>query len=203
MIQNLKNMYNITQFNEKVYLSIGSTWLYDGFYLFMMLPWSIINIFLNIITFYILNKIELKPNTKKLYTYLKIYVICCIIMSLGGTTIFISFSPRYVSFGLGFIARLLRCQINSFILMLLHFYAYILDILIIFERLSQFSWYSSSSFIKRNSPYKIAFFAFIFCTIVNMPSMFWHSIKTDEEFFQRCNRKLRYIFILFTDFIYI
>ena len=182
MFEYSNEIKNISLFKEKVYSSLGSTWLYDGFYLYIMFPWTSINIILNLIAYFVLDKIELKQNTKKLYTYLKIYVMCCAIMSFGGTTIFISFSPRYVSFGLGFFARLLRCQINSIILMLLHFYANILDIWIIFERLSQFSWYSSSSFIKRNSPYKIAILSFLFCTLVNMPSMFWHSIKTDDEF---------------------
>jgi hypothetical protein len=182
MVGNSKEKYNLTQFNEKVYLKIGSKWFYDGFYLYILLPWAIMNTFLNLISFYILNKMELRQNAKKLYIYLKIYLICCAIMSIGGMTMFVSYSPLYVSFGLSYFARLLRCQINLFLLILLHFYAYILDILIISERLSQFSWHSSNSFIKRNSPYKIAIIAFILCTLINMPSMYWHSIKTDEEF---------------------
>lgn len=189
MINQLKKKFNITKdIDEKVYLRIGSTWFYDGFYLYLVLPWCILNFFLNVFTFVTLRQIKVTKNTKNLYIYLKVYVICCAIMSLGGSTMFISFSPRYVPFGISYFARLLRCQINLFIFILFHFYAYILDIFIIFERLSQFSWRSKSSLISKYSPYTICLMGFIFCTIVNMPSSFWFNIETDDDFIKRASQ---------------
>ena len=183
------NDTQLNVFSEEAYITIGSTWFSDGFYLFMVLPWTIINVFLNGITFLVINKMTVKPSTKKLYVYLKIYVLVCGLLSLVGTTMFITFSPRYMPFGLNFFARLWRCQVKTPILLLLHFYTYILDILIIIERLSQFSSESSRIFIRKYSPYKLSVIALIFCVIVNMPINFWYDIGSDEKFFQEAREK--------------
>ena len=169
-------------FSEEAYIAIGSTLISDGFFLYMIPAWAVLNMILNIITFHALNKIKVKPGTRALYFYLKKYVFVCGLLSLGGTTMFITFSPRYISFGLDYSSRLFKCQIQTPVLILLHFYAYILDILIIIERLSQFSNESNRTFIKKYSPYKITLISMIFCIIVNMPSFFWYYVESNEIF---------------------
>ena len=172
----------IQDYDEKFYLVIGSTWVYDSIYLFFISPWYLINVLMNLFSYYVLTRIKLNRKTRKFYIYLKIYVLDCALMSLIGSTLFVSYSSRYFRFSLSFVARIFRCQIYNSVVTLLYYYSNILDILITIERLSQFMLRPNTSFNK-SSPYKACFVAFIFCLILNSPAFLWNDIISDYEFY--------------------
>ena len=186
-MQNItKTMTNSTEFqdyDDKFYLIIGSTWVYDSIYLFIISPWYFISLFLNMFSFFVFTKIKQNQKTRKFYIYLKIYVLDCALMSVFGSTLFVSYSARYFQFSLGFVARIFRCQIYNSVVTLLYYYSNILDILITFERLSQFIL-KPNTFFNKFSPYKACLIGFVFCFILDSPAYLWNYVITDEEFYQ-------------------
>ena len=169
-------------FDERFYLVIGSNWTYDSIYLFLISPWSFVNFWLNIISLFILFRIKENSKSAKLYTYLKVYIADCAFMSFLGSFIFCTYSPRYFSFALGFVGRVLRCQIYNSLTTFLYFYSNVLDIFITFERLSQLSLYSAS-FFNRTPPLILCLTGFFGCLIFNAPSFLWNFVQSDEEFY--------------------
>ena len=71
MIENINeiitNQTDISLFNER----IGSTWLLDSIYLFIITPIGFIGGILNLFSLFIMTKIKIKKT--KLYQYLKFY----------------------------------------------------------------------------------------------------------------------------------
>ena len=171
-------------FDEQFYLTIGSTWAFDSFYLFFILPTAIINSILNFLTFYILCNIKSNQKNKYLFFYLKIYVLNIAISSLFGILMFYTYSPRYFSFALDYFARILRCYIYTSVLTSMYFFTNILDIFISIERLSQFLRNRSNSIFKI-SPYITILIGLMFCILVNSPSYLWNYILSDDEFYSK------------------
>jgi hypothetical protein len=177
-------IFHQNDFDEKFYLSIGSTWIFDSFYLFFILPTAVINVFLNFLTFYILCQVKANQKNKCLFFYLKMYVLNIGISSIFGILMFYSYSPRYFSFALDYFARVLRCHIYTSFLTTMYFFANILDILITFERLSQLILKQTNPLLKI-SPYLTTLIGLMFCLFVNSPSFLWNYILSDAEFYSQ------------------
>ena len=178
------NSFVKVDFDEKFYLTIGSTWVFDSFYLFLISPFGFVNVLLNILTFYILCKIKPNQKNKYLFFYLKIYVFNIALTSIFGILMFYTYSPRYFSFSLDYFARILRCYIYTSLLTSMYFFSNILDIFITFERLSLLIL-SRKNPIFKISPYITILIGLLFCILINSPSFLWNYILSDDEFYSK------------------
>lgn len=167
---------------ELFYSKIGSIWIFDSFYLFLISPMCLLGFFFNIFAFYVASTIKIKHNTKNLYKYLKVCLLNSSILCFIGIFAFITYSPRYFEFALGYLGRVYRCHIANSVASTLYFFSNILDLLITFERLSIFI--QKLSRLKTYSPYKTCFLTFLIVSFINSPVFFWNYIKSDEEFNQ-------------------
>jgi hypothetical protein len=89
---------NLNDLSESFYIRIGSTWILDSIYLYVISPLSFMAIILNALSLFIINKIKIKNATINFYEYLKVDLINGIILCLIGTCSFIGYSPRYFKY---------------------------------------------------------------------------------------------------------
>ena len=96
---------------ELYYIRIGSTWINDSFYLFLILPLALFSFVSSFITFVIFMKRDF--NKMLLYKYLRVFTLNNTMLSLVGAFCFLTYSQRYVSFGSTLIPRIYRCKIHK------------------------------------------------------------------------------------------
>ena len=115
---------------EEIFLlKIGSTLVIDSIYLYLVTILAALASILNALSFYIFT--IGKFQNKAIFTYLKYYSVNSLIISLLSLFSFYTYSPRYFSFALSFMARLYRCKFISFFAIFLIFDGYFIDILIL------------------------------------------------------------------------
>jgi hypothetical protein len=173
-------MANSTNYDmEKIYERIGSFWLPDSVYLFIISPIGLIGGFLNLFSFFILYKITITQTN--LYKYLRFYSLNGSILCFIYAIIFISLSPRYYPYFLSYLSRVYRAFIFSGILTSLYFIGNLLDVIIALDRLSIFIKVYKP-FTKLN-PYLMCSIVILLSTFLNLPIYFSYYVKQDEEFF--------------------
>jgi hypothetical protein len=158
---------------------IGSTWMLDSLYLFLITPLSIFGVLLNIFTLVGLCKTSNNGSNRSIayFQYLKVYtlnsIIVCGLLALS----FCSRSQRYISFSYSYLSRFYRCKI-TYSLYAFYFYGNILAILIKFERLSMLHL---KTFFKQK-PYTLSFILFIVAFSISFPTFFVYHVKSDVDF---------------------
>ena len=166
--------------SEFFYERIASTLILDSLYLYFLTPFGIITLISNITCFIIIQRHKLNAKKTCFYKYIKVYQINNIVMSLLITCTFFSFSPRhlpdYISFG--YLAKVLRCKINPYVLNSLTYFTDLLDIIIVLDRISIFL----KKIKQVNSCYKSCLIGFLIALFISLPSIFWYNTRTDQEF---------------------
>ena len=164
---------------DKLYERMGSTWLLDFVYLFIISPIGFVGCCLNLFSFFILYKIKVKETM--LYEYLGFYSLngslICFLISLS----FICYSPRYYPYYLSYFSRINRAFLAPLVSTILYFVCNLLDILIALERLSIFV--KSLKAFNRLNPYLVCLSITLLSLIVNMPLFLSYYVKGDDEFY--------------------
>jgi hypothetical protein len=169
--------------NEIFLLRIGSTWLLDTCYLYLLIPLCSIGIISNVICLIVFQS-KLMKNIN-LYKYLRIFTINSLIICIMGLLTFLPRTPRYFpSLSFSFAAKLYRCKLFSFFGYTFVFNGNLLNIFIMLERMSL---YKNYKLLKDLSIFKLCIFLFIFCGILNIPIYFSLKMKSDQEFIDAFN----------------
>jgi hypothetical protein len=166
---------------EILLYKLGSTWILDSIYLFLIVPLSIIGFLLNIISFILINKIVKNKSNQILFEYMRICslngVLACFIGFFG-----FLYAPRYNGIKLDLFSRFFRCIIVNFVLPTIYFFENILNIIILHDRLSIFI--KRIVLFKKRSPWIESVIVLIFCTIINSPILFRLNLYSNEELFE-------------------
>lgn len=164
---------------EQVYERMGSSWLIDSIYLFIITPFGIIGCVLNLFSLFILDKITITQT--KLYKYLSFHSLNGSILCLVFSFIFVSLSPRYYPYFTSYFSRFHRAFIFSGVHTCLYFIGNLLDLIIALDRLSIFI--KSLKPIARLNPYIVCLTVVIISTLTNLPVYYSYYVKEDEEFY--------------------
>ena len=170
-------MNNSTFEIEKIYERIGSTWLLDSIYIFVIAPIGFIGGCLNLLAFFILVQIKIKQTM--LYKYLCFYSLNGTLLCFLFTTIFTAYSPRYYPYFFSYFSRINRAFSTTIITTSLYFIGNLLDFIIVLDRLSIFV--KRLKPINKLNPYFICFMITIISLITNLPVYFSYYIKDDNE----------------------
>ncbi len=95
---------------------------------------------------------------------------------------FISFTPRYFNLSTTYFVRVLRCKIINYVSPSIVFHRYILDIVIILERLTYFDKSSWFIYIFKYKSKSVTTFLLVISFIVCLPTLFQLRIREDYEF---------------------
>jgi hypothetical protein len=164
--------------NETFVDNLTSSIFINGLFMFLTLPFGVLGFFLNILSFIILFKIEIK-NTK-LYGYLKVYSILSSFNSLISGLLFTSATPRFLPYiYFSYFSRLIRTIFSIYVLTSIYFITNLLDILIAFERLSIFI--RKFQIINKINPYLTSLIITLFVFVFNLPIFFSYYIKSEQE----------------------
>ena len=158
---------------------IGSSWILDSLYLFLITPLSIVGVFLNSLTFIGLCKTSNSKGSVAYFQYLKVYTLNSIVVCALLAFSFCTRSPRYFSFSYSYLSRFYRCKI-TYSLYAFYFYGNIIAILIKFERLSMLRINLKTFF--RQNPYKLSFILFMIAFLISFPTFFVYQVKSEAEF---------------------
>jgi hypothetical protein len=158
-----------------------------------------IGIVLNIINLIVL----FNKNIEKirLYDYLKFYSLNSFIITFISAFGFYSHVPRYFEESLSKFSSISRCYGAHFGLTFF-FYGNVLNILIIFERMSLYQ--INMKIFSTLNPYKVCLVSFFFCCLINWPTLLQFSINSIDEFNQaRTNYSIlvNFTYCKRTDFI--
>ena len=173
-----KMLFNENLGIREIFLKkIGSTWLYDSFYLFLIVPMGMFGALLNILSFFIFLKKDLRGIN--FYKYFQLYALTSAVLSLILSMSFMQ-SPRFFfEISISQSARIFKCLIEgSYVLPLFLFFSNALNILLNIERASKFSDKLKS--FKKISPYLACLCLFIVCALINLPMFFLIDTASDE-----------------------
>lgn len=163
--------------NETFLDNVTSSIFINGIFMFLTFPLGIIGFILNILSFIILLKIQIKKT--HLYGYLKVYTILSSFNGLISGLLFTSASPRFYPYMLSYFSRLIRSILAIYVLTSIYFITNILDILIAFERLSIFI--RKFHIINKINPYLVSIIIIIFSFVFDLPIFFSYYIKSEQE----------------------
>ena len=139
MVDEIKlDVFNDTTLSiENYFRSIGSTWVMDGLYLFVLTPVAFLACISNVCSFYIfLTKKEFQ--TLKLFIYYRFYSLSCLVLSVTTLFSFFAYSPRYMGIRLANQFHLYRCIFMNYVGTSLILNIYLLELLMLLNRLSFF-----------------------------------------------------------------
>jgi hypothetical protein len=177
MIENineiLNNQTDILLFNER----IGSTWLLDSIYMFIITPIGFIGGLLNLFGLFILSKIKTKRT--KLYQYLKFYSINGSLACFACAFVYLSYSPKYYPYYYSYISRVYRAYIHTAVSTTLYFISDLVDVVVALERLSIFV--PKYETLTKFKPYLVCIILSLACVGINLPTIFSYYAKNDEE----------------------
>lgn len=178
---NLSDFNNNSFYFESFLVAIGSTLTIDSIYVFIVIPLTIAAFILNIVNFGIFCSKDFRHITA--FIYLKFYVLNSLVLNVINFFNFVSMSPRYMSFNLsiGIISRIYRCKILSYVVTSFIYHRNILDCIIASERLANFLVDSRMKEMIKYSPNLINILWLICSFIVNAPTYFELTIKSDSE----------------------
>lgn len=169
---------SIEQIKELIFKRVGSSWLYDSLYLFLITPIGIISSLLNAISLIIFFKKEFR--SIKIYKYYQVYTFNNLLIS-SILSCFFFFTPRYLfTTSLSYNGRIFKCLvIPSYGMALFFFYGNAMGILLNMERASNYC--NKYKHFKQTQPYVYCLILFIICFIINMPTCILIKMATDED----------------------
>lgn len=161
---------------------ISPNWTIDSLYLYSMIPIGFISLILNILTFILL--LITKIQKTSLNKYLRVHVFASTIQC---SILFLScFSriPRYTSFSYSYPSRIITCHLLPFSNSL-HLFLNLLNIVILFDRLSKFVIRFKK--FRNKSPYEFSYQLFVISVLINMGINFYLATKSEDEFVRDMN----------------
>ena len=167
------------EISKQLYQRLGSTWLLDSVYLFIISPLGFVGFVLNILfLFFLLPRMQ-QLNKLRLYKYLMCYSINSSVICFLLTFIFIHFSPRYFEFTFTtYVSKFYRCHLLAYVILGLCLFGYLLDIVILIDRLSLFLNHKISR-LNQSKPFTKCFVILIICLLINTPLLF--SMKINNQ----------------------
>jgi hypothetical protein len=155
----------------------------DAFHLFFILPLSTASILFNLITLILLQSKKVQNTSLnkliKMYTLTSL-AICVMIFMKALTSI-----PRYSSFSYSYWARIFICYISTFGTNSLIFFANMLNIVVLLERLSMFVIRFQKFHTKH--PYEYSRLIFVISVLVNIIFYFQTETKSEDQFTRHRN----------------
>ena len=189
---------------EMLYIKIGSTVTLDLLYLFIISPLGFFGFFLNILSFIIISKIQVKKIQLKIF--FQAYTFASSLTCLLPAFLFLTRSPRYVQTFKSYYSGIYRCKIMPFNLTTF-FLINLLDCFILLERSSHFKVYLKK--IASINPYIIVVTFSCICITLDIPNFITHEQRFDKEFddalnnysqlvqFTYCKRNKNILFTIF------
>jgi hypothetical protein len=172
-------LYNVSINNFDYFLTqTGSTWLSESIFFYLVTPFGIFGILLNILSLIILFKLQ--EGSFSIFKYMRVFTINSVLLSLMIFLFIFTHLPRHFQFSITYLARLYRCVIMINVANMLNFYESILNILIMLERISSFVL----KFKKYTNipPYRTSLLCLIGCIFICIPTYFLSYVKTQDEF---------------------
>ena len=147
----------------------GSSKTNEQLYMYFLTPLSLMSAALNLINFLVFSQTEFK-STSNLYTYLKIFSLNSLFMSLLQSTVTLFSNYRYIFFTNTYE---MTCYYSHFyfpFISINYSFGIIMNILINLERIVQLKENWSS--LKKIPPVRLCFILYIFCFALNLPLFF-------------------------------
>jgi len=177
----INSFSNTTKLWEILMIQIGSIWILDTLYLYLITSLGLIGLVLNLISLFVIYRIN---ESQPAYKYFKVYImngiVVCAVLSLA----FYTRSPRYFGFALSYGSGIFRCKIMSGSYTMGLFGSFI-NICILFERLSNFKPKFEKYFKKR--PYLVSFICLVVSFVVNLPNFLVYEARTNKDFQEALN----------------
>jgi hypothetical protein len=168
--------------NEETYLRLGSTWLIDSIYLFIIPIFSFIGFILNYSCYFaFISYVDLSK--AKLYKYLIVYSFNSSLLCLLHAFTFLTFSPRYFQHSFLYYNKFYRCKILAYLSTSLCLFGNLLDILIALDRLSTFLSARLNYLINLTKPFTKCFLFFIFSLFINIPILYSFRVIENDKLF--------------------
>jgi hypothetical protein len=145
---------------------LGSSFVIDGFYLFVFTPVSFIGLISNMISCTVFCQEEFKNNIHK---YFKFYSINSAVLNLFGIFCF-CFSRRFLKFASNYYAIAFLCYVIIPVTNTCYFIGGIMDLIILLERLSAFL--PNLRRLQKYQPKYIVIIIIIICLVINFPYFF-------------------------------
>ena len=180
---------NLSQIDliDNYYNKIGSTWLSDSFALFLLTPVGALSILLNLLNFIAFMKMNHNNNNNhqqsNLNRYFRVYTFICL-LGCFIAMFYLSTSAHYLKYRYSYFVSLYRCVISQYLTTII-FYAHVLECIIMVERLSFFK--QTFKVFAKIDPYKLCLIAFIICNLINLPYMFYYTIRSEQEHIEAIN----------------
>ncbi len=157
-------------------IQIGSIWVLDTLYLYLITSLGVIGLILNLISLFVIYRIN---ENQPAYKYFKVYIMNGIIVCAVLSIAFYTRSPRYFTFALSYGSGIFRCKVMSGSYTMGLFGAFI-NICILCERLSNFKPKLEKYFKK--SPYLVSFICLIVSLLVNLPNFLVYEARKEKDF---------------------
>jgi hypothetical protein len=167
---------------ELFYLKIGSTVVLDLLYFLVISPLGFFGFFLNLLSFIIISKIQIKKIQLKIY--FQAYTIACSLTCLLPAFLFLTRSPRYVQTYKSYYIGIYRCKIMPFNLTTF-FFINLLDCFILLERSSHFRTFLKK--IAKINPHLVVFTFTCICISLDFPNYITNDQRFDYEFDEAFN----------------
>ena len=174
-------------FSKEFYNKIGSNWLLDTFYMFLLTPTALIGFILSLISVYVFCKVKIRQT--KLYHYLRFYTLNSAVMSLLCCFAFTTMSPSYFPYFLSSFSKIYRCILLISPYTTLYFIGNMLDLMIALDRLSIFI--KKLRIITQHSPTKITSSIIVGCVIINSPVFFMFYPKSNKQLYYEANSNIK------------
>lgn len=148
--------------------SLGSTSHYDAIFLFAFPPFGMLAFICNIVSFCVFSSRYF--HKKPLYTYIR---TCC----LNSSIINIVFAVTFISESRRYLPSIVNTEFSSYfhcyfkipVINMCYFYGSVLDILLSFDRLVEFTRFKAT--FRRLNPHRVCLVAFVTCVVINTPYM--------------------------------
>ena len=152
----------------------------DEIYLYGISPASLLFFILNVITLIMLqtNHVQNSSMNKYIKVYTFVSALICLLIFLNT----FSHMPKYIAYSHSYFSRFYTCNIMILAGNTLSFFANIITIVIMVERLSRFVIVFHS--FRNPSPYESAITILWFSFLTNLGSYYFNRAKSDEKFHQ-------------------
>lgn len=144
--------------------SIGSYWILDFLYIYLLTPTTIAGFFLNILTLKILHNKKFKAS---LYHYLKIYTFNSAMINLLSISSFMFMAKRIFLFTNNFMSSNFQCYVFLPLMANFLFVSAILDIIIGFEQIALFK--KKLKIFKKSQTHWVSTITFVVVLIFHLP----------------------------------
>ena len=180
----MNELDSLNALKENYLIKIGSTWLSDDIALYLLTPIGTTSVLLNFLCLLAFLKTN---NHSNLTEYFRFYTLTSFIGCLLALLYFTT-AARYFDYdnsSWSYWISLYRCILSQYIVTI-HFYVNSLSCLILFERLSYFKQ-KLKAILSKIRPCKLCLISFFVCNLINLPSLFFFSMRTNEELKEAMN----------------